>query len=125
MKIYSIESLFIYNKDNYKTINGVINMLKAINIMKTYYIKKLYFPGENNSVVELISVTEETTDNVNGVQVVTPEILASSIREFDSEYNKFEDNPEIKLVISEELANQLSELVEDQEKFLNLANSLF
>lgn len=99
-------------------------MLNAMNILRTYYIKKIYFPGDDNSVMELISVTKETVEHVNGIQVVTPEILSSCIRKFNSD-NIEQDYSEMKVFISKDQAQQLSELVEDLESYINLAVSLF
>ncbi|QCJ45455.1 hypothetical protein FAY30_26295 (plasmid) [Bacillus sp. S3] len=100
-------------------------MLEVINIMKTYFIKKLYFPGENNLLVELVTVTEETIENINNVQVVSPDNLASSIREIKSENLNPAELQESKIYITREQAQQLSNLVDDQYAFLNFAKSLF
>jgi len=94
----------------------VLNKELIINMY--YYIKKTMFVSEDLEIIELISLTKETTTNIDGRMVITPEILASSLRELP--FNEFENEfTEKKTTITEEQALKLMELESDQEEFLS------
>lgn len=93
----------------------VLNKELIINMY--YYIKKTIFVSEDLETIELISLTKETTANVDGRMVVTPEILASSFRELP--FRADEEFSEKKVTIAEEQALKLAELESDQEAFLS------
>lgn len=83
-----------------------------INIL--YYIKRVVFQGENDSMAELIYVTKEVHTCTDGIAHVTPDIIASSLRDIplsqiQDEKLSFEVG-EGKVYISEEQALQLSSL---------------
>lgn len=94
----------------------VINKELIINMY--YYLKKTMFVSEDLEIIELISLTKETTMIINGRTVVTPEILASSLRELPFD-NSDTDIYEKKTTISEEQAMKIIELESDQEAFLH------
>ncbi|RHW35955.1 hypothetical protein D1B31_17845 [Neobacillus notoginsengisoli] len=106
-------------------------MIKAMNFIESFFIKRIYFPGEDsNTITELISVTKEVVHNVNGVKVVTPEILSSCICDINAEDLKEKgldplEVPDNKKFISREQAMKLTDLVEDQDSFHKAATDLF
>ncbi|MFC0476910.1 hypothetical protein ACFFHF_17035 [Robertmurraya beringensis] len=100
-----------------------------INVL--YYIKRVVFQGENESMTELIYVTKENKTNSDGIVHVTPEIIASSLRtiplsEINNESLSFEEG-EGKVYISEEEALKLSNLatMEVDPEFHNRITKLF
>lgn len=94
----------------------VLNKELIINMY--YYIKKTMFVSENLDMIELISLTKETTNIIDGRTVITPEILASSFRELPFKDSETEFT-EKKVTITEDQAFNLIELESDQEAFLN------
>lgn len=96
----------------------MINSIKEI-----YFIKKITFPGEINNIVELISVTKETTNQYENTAIVSPEILASYIKETNEPVSDsaFSD---VKIHITKEQAERLTELVCNEELFLTSINEL-
>jgi predicted NUDIX family phosphoesterase len=104
-----------------------MNNETMINVL--YFIKRTVFKGENDSVAELIYVTKETTSSTNGRSHVTPEIIASHIREIPvsqvtEEKLSFEEKEE-KVYISEEEAKQLSNLGSVDPAFVEKATLFF
>lgn len=93
----------------------VLNKEMIINMY--FYIKKTMFVSEDLEIIELISLTKETTMMINGRTVVTPEILASSLRELPFD-DSDTDISEKKITISEDQAMKLIELESDQVAFL-------
>ncbi|MEK3992667.1 hypothetical protein [Robertmurraya sp. FSL R5-0851] len=104
------------------TNESIINVL--------YYIKRVVFEGEHESVTELIYVTKEIHSCNNGISNVTPEIIASSLREIPLSQIKKEklsfEESENKVYISEEQALQLSNLakVEVNPEFIETVANL-
>lgn len=96
-----------------------------------YYIKRVVFQGENDSMTELVYVTKEIKTFTGGLSHVTPEIIASSLRDIplthiDNEKLPFEEG-EGKVYISEEEALQLSNLatMEVEPEFHEKVTKLF
>ncbi|KZE67919.1 hypothetical protein AWM68_17240 [Fictibacillus phosphorivorans] len=88
----------------------------------SYYIKKTVFEGDNDNLVELISVTEEICEKSTGKTVYTPVIVASHIREISLKDAKKHGlsihDEDLKLFISDEQAEQLVNM-KDESLFLS------
>lgn len=83
-----------------------------------YFIKRTFFEGEQNEIIELVSLTKEYTQNVNGKTFVSPEILASSLREVTLEDSSNLNALESKVFITEEKAKEISQTI-DKMNFFN------
>jgi hypothetical protein len=105
------------------TKESIINVL--------YYIKRVVFQGENDSMTELVYVTKEIKTFSDGIAHVTPEIIASSLRDIPLSQIKEEklsfEEGEGKVYISEEEALQLSNLatMEVEPEFQDKITKLF
>lgn len=88
-----------------------------------YFIKKITFHSESNKLVELITVTKEVTELRENKSIVSPEILASCIKE-TSESGLDTSFTEVKVNITKEQAELLSGLVSNEEEFLSSINQI-
>lgn len=89
-----------------------------------YFIKRTFFEGEQNVIIELVSLTKEYTQNVNGKAIVSPEILASSLREVTLDDSSNLNALESKIFITEEEALELSHLEDKQDEFLEIVGKI-
>jgi hypothetical protein len=93
----------------------------------TFFIKRVVFDGDNNTVVELISVTQEICEKTANKTIYMPNIVASHIREIPYlEAKKLGiavNDEDIKVDINEDLAYKLIN-EEDSNKFINLVNNI-
>lgn len=106
-------------------MNTIYNYL----IDNSFFIKRVLFQGEQDSLVELISVTKEITEKTETNKTVKPEILVSHIRELPfKEAEKLglslENNNDFKKYITKEQAEQVCSLVSDEKEFISLINKL-
>lgn len=88
-----------------------------------YFIKKITFPGEMNNLVELITVTKEVTEQRDNTSLVTPEIIASCIKE-TTDLVLDTSLTEKRVNITKEQAELLSALVSNEEEFLSSINQI-
>ena len=104
-------------------------MEKNVIINALFYIKRTVLKVDMDSIAELIYVTKENNSSRNGISLVTPEILASHIREIPvdevtQESLSFTEG-ESMVYITEEQAHLLSELVTVDKAFLKEATIFF
>jgi hypothetical protein len=78
-----------------------------------FFIKKVWFPGEDDTICELISVNKEINETV--------EVIASMLKEYKQQTDEYLD---IKKYISEEEAELLLDLVSNEEAFLERVNNI-
>ncbi|MEI2356691.1 hypothetical protein [Mesobacillus zeae] len=104
--------------------------MKTLDTILSFYVKRVFFSGENNSLIELISVTKEIVNFEGGQQLVQPEIMTSLMREISLSEAKIEGvdpfvNTEKKLFISADEAKQLCFASDDPQTFIERVNLLF
>lgn len=103
-------------------ITMVINKESITKIV--YFIKRTFFEGENNEVIELTSLTREYTQIINRMEVVSPEILVSSLREVALSPDIDLSALERKMVITEQQALKIAKMEDDQEGFIKAVDEI-
>jgi hypothetical protein len=90
-------------------------------IDKMFFIKKVLFKSDVNNICELISINKEVKDNKDFA--ISVEVLASLFREYPHNNKEFV-NLDIKRYISEEDAEQLSQLISNESAFLEQIDNI-
>jgi hypothetical protein len=83
-----------------------------------FFIKKVWFQGEDDTICELISINKEVKEHTS---IFNVEVIASLFREFQHQTEEYLD---IKKYITQVEAELLSELVSNQAEFLERVNNI-